>query len=94
MSDDRSQTLAGGKTLRRLRWSTPLGRYRSFGAVQLPSEGQARWHDTDGEYPYIELTIEDVQYQPPTAVTPGAVNRRYVRAMKASGMTSTIRLAW
>jgi hypothetical protein len=30
--------------------------------VRLPSEGQGRWHDTDGEYAYIELTVDDVQY--------------------------------
>jgi len=62
VSEDRYQTQPDGKIMRRLRWSTPVGHYRSFGAVRLPSEGQGRWHDPEGEYTYIELTIDDVQY--------------------------------
>ena len=62
VSEDRYQAQPDGKMMRRLRWSTPVGRYRSFGAVRLPSEGQGRWHDPEGEYAYIELTIDDVQY--------------------------------
>ena len=48
VSDDRSQTLADGKTMRRLRWSTPLGRYRSFGSVRLPSKAR-----DDGTTPMV-----------------------------------------
>ena len=62
VSEDRYQAQPDGKIMRRLRWSTPVGRYRSFGSVRLPSEGQGRWHDPEGEYAYIELTIDDVQY--------------------------------
>ena len=62
VSEDRYQTQPDGTIMRRLRWSTPVGRYRSFGAVRLASEGQGRWHDPEGEYAYIELTIDDVQY--------------------------------
>jgi hypothetical protein len=61
-SEDRYQAQPDGKIMRRLRWSTPVGRYRSFGSVRLPSAGQGRWHDPEGEYAYIELTIDDVQY--------------------------------
>jgi hypothetical protein len=28
----------------------------------LFSGGEGRWHDPAGEYAYIELTIDDVQY--------------------------------
>ena len=61
-SEDRYQAQPDGTLMRRLPWSTPVGRYRSFGSVRLPSEGQGRWHDPEGEYAYIELTIDDVQY--------------------------------
>lgn len=61
-SDDRFQTSSDGKTVRRLRWSTPLAGYRSFGPVRLASSGEARWHQEDGDYAYIELTFDDIQY--------------------------------
>jgi hypothetical protein len=61
-SDDRYQTSTDGKTVKQVRWSTPLGRYRTFGAVRLASSGEGRWHGPGKEYAYIELTIDDVQY--------------------------------
>lgn len=66
-SDDRYQTSPDGKA-RRVRWSTPLGAYRSFEGIRLASRGEGRWHEADGEYAYIELTIDDVAYN----VTAGA----------------------
>ena len=59
-SDDRYQ--AYGKSVRKVRWSTPLRGYRSFGAVRLASGGEARWHEPGGDYAYIEVTFDDVQY--------------------------------
>jgi hypothetical protein len=61
-SDDRYQTSPDGKSVKKVRWSTPLGGYRSFGPVRLASRGEARWHEPGREYAYIELTIDDVQY--------------------------------
>jgi hypothetical protein len=61
-SDDRYQTSSDGKGARKIRWSTPLGSYRSFGQARLASGGEGRWHEPGGEYAYIELTIDDVQY--------------------------------
>jgi hypothetical protein len=43
-------------------WSTPIGSYRTFGAFRLASRGDARWHEGGREYAYIELDIDDVQY--------------------------------
>jgi hypothetical protein len=60
-SDDRDQIGPDGRA-RRVRWSTPLEDYRSFGAVRLASSGEGRWHETDGEYAYIQLAIDDVEY--------------------------------
>jgi Family of unknown function (DUF6544) len=61
-SDDRYQTSPDGKSMRKVRWSTPLGTYRSFGQIRLASRGEARWLEADEEYAYIELAIDDVQY--------------------------------
>jgi hypothetical protein len=61
-SDDRYQTSPDGNTVKKVRWSTPLDGYRSFGPVRVASGGEARWHEPSGEYPYIQLTLDDVQY--------------------------------
>ena len=34
----------------------------AYGAVRLPSGGEWRWHDAEGEYAYIALTIDDGEY--------------------------------
>jgi len=64
VSDDRFQSGTQGAPVR-MRWSTPVHGYRSFGAVRLASAGAGRWHDAQGEYSYIELTIDDVRYNLP-----------------------------
>ena len=45
-----------------MRWSTPIIAYRWFGTVRLPSAAQGRWHEPGSEYAYIELTVDDVEY--------------------------------
>ncbi|HXD20401.1 MAG TPA: DUF6544 family protein [Vicinamibacterales bacterium] len=65
VSDDRYQGSPDGATLRRVRWSTPVHGYRSFGAARLAAAGEGRWHEHGGEYAYIELTIDDVEYNVP-----------------------------
>jgi hypothetical protein len=61
-SDDRRRAASDGKTLTAVRWSTPLRDYRQFGSVRLASRGEGRWIEASGEYAYIELQLEDVQY--------------------------------
>jgi hypothetical protein len=61
-SDDRRQLGADRQTLRPVRWSTPIGRYRSFGAHRIGTQGEGRWHEPGGEYIYIELEIDEVEY--------------------------------
>jgi hypothetical protein len=61
-SDDRYQTSPDGKSVRKVRWSTPMADYRAFGPVRLSSGGEARWHDASGDYAYIELTLDDVKF--------------------------------
>jgi hypothetical protein len=60
-SDDRSQTMPDGAA-KQARWSTPLGAYRWFGDVRLAGGGAALWHEPNGPFAYIELTIEEVEY--------------------------------
>jgi hypothetical protein len=60
LSDDRY--LADGKTIKKVRWSTPISGYRTFGPFRLASAGEGHWHEPEGEYAYIQLTIEDVRY--------------------------------
>jgi uncharacterized protein DUF6544 len=62
VSDDRFQLGADGKSLRQVRWSTPMRAHRSFGGVRLASAGEGRWHDASGEYAYVQLVIDDVEY--------------------------------
>jgi hypothetical protein len=61
-SDDRRQAAAAGAPMRAVRWSTPVGDYRRFGAVRLGARGEARWHDPAGTYAYIEITLDDIQF--------------------------------
>jgi hypothetical protein len=63
VSDDRSQIASDG-TLRRVRWSTPLGSYRTFDQARLTSGGEARWHEPEDHWTYIEVTLDEVRYNP------------------------------
>jgi hypothetical protein len=40
---------------------TSWGLHAEYTAV----EGEGRWRDEEGEYAYIQLTIDDVQYNVP-----------------------------
>ena len=62
MSDDRYQASSDGSRMTRLRWSTPVREYRAFGPVRLGAVAEARWHAPDGSYAYIELELDDVEY--------------------------------
>ncbi len=60
-SDDRLQS-TGPSTMQPVRWSTPFGGYRTFGAYHLGSRGAAQWHEPTGTYAYIELAIDDIAF--------------------------------
>ena len=62
VSDDRYRASTGGAGMTRLRWSTPVGHYRQFGPVRICSGGEARWHTSNGSFAYIELELDDVEY--------------------------------
>lgn len=43
-------------------WTTPLDSWREYHGVILPEHGFASWMLEAGEFKYIELTIEDVEF--------------------------------
>jgi hypothetical protein len=60
ITEDRYRTV--GKTNQQTRWSTPLRRYRQADGLRIPSEGDAIWHLPEGDFPYIQVTIGEIQY--------------------------------
>ena len=62
ISDDRSRSSPDGKTFTRLRFSTPVGDYRVFGAARLAAHGEARWHLPESEFTYGEFDLVEVAY--------------------------------
>lgn len=62
VSDDRYRASRNGALMTKLRWSTPVGSYRAFGPLRIWSGGEARWHTSNGHFPYIELELDDVEY--------------------------------
>lgn len=64
-SDDRSAASSDGKSFVSQRWTTPLRNYRSFGQRRVMSSGEARWEPPSGAFTYIELELEDIEYNTP-----------------------------
>jgi hypothetical protein len=62
VSDDRFASTADGKRFTRMRWSTPVRDYRTYGQHRVASRGEGRWHSPSGEYTYIRLEVESVEY--------------------------------
>ena len=62
VTDDRYQLSADGRSMKRVRWSTPLAEHRSLNGVRLAAAGTGRWHEAEGEYDYVQLTIDAVDY--------------------------------
>lgn len=60
VTEDRYRTV--GKEFKRDKWSTPFRKYREVSGFKIPSEGEAIWHLAEGDFSYIQVKIEDVQY--------------------------------
>lgn len=60
ISDDRYAL--SGKTMNKLRFSTPVSKYKDFGGYRLPGVGSAIWHYPDGEFEYARFNILSVEY--------------------------------
>jgi hypothetical protein len=61
-SDDRRRASLDGGTLQAVPWSTPIRSYQAVGPFRLMQAGEGRWHDPTRDYAYIELQLDDVQY--------------------------------
>jgi uncharacterized membrane protein YphA (DoxX/SURF4 family) len=73
VSDDRLRASSDGTTFTRQRWSTPFSDYHTFDSRRVSSRGEARWHAPapEGEFCYLEVTLDDLHYNLP-ATPPAA----------------------
>jgi hypothetical protein len=62
VSDDRLAASPDGTELIPQGWSTPVGRYRDFGARRAATRGEGRWHPVEGDFAYIELELVELEY--------------------------------
>lgn len=60
VSEDRG-ALQGDGSLRILRWSTPMRKYKEFAGCKFATGGEAIWHYPEGEFTYGKMTLTDVQ---------------------------------
>ena len=44
------------------RWSAPMERYGEFNGIRIPTKGPAVWNLKSGDFPYIRVEIESVEY--------------------------------
>jgi hypothetical protein len=60
VTDDRYMESRG--RFRKIRWSTPVGQYKDFRGIKLPSHGAAVWHLDEGEFTYAEFDLQSIEY--------------------------------
>lgn len=48
--------------MERLPFSTPVGEFRDFNGIRLPSYGEATWHYPEGEFVYGKFRLKSVRY--------------------------------
>jgi hypothetical protein len=46
-------------------WSAPTLGYAIFEGLELPAHGAATWKLPEGDLEYVDLTLTDVEYDPP-----------------------------
>lgn len=63
VSDDRSAASEDGKSFTLQRWRTPVRDYKSFGSRRVSTVGEARWSPPSGEFVYVELALERIDYK-------------------------------
>jgi hypothetical protein len=61
VSDDRFRSEGDGFVAQR--WSTPLTGYREVAGRRVASRGDARWDGPEGQFPYIELRIDGIEWR-------------------------------
>jgi hypothetical protein len=62
VSDDRGVLSADGETVTKMRWSTPVRAYATYGGHRLTTGGEGIWNAPGGEYSYIRLEVVSVEY--------------------------------
>jgi hypothetical protein len=60
VSEDRAALQDDG-SLRILRWSTPMRKYKEFAGRKFATEGEAIWHYPEGEFTYGKMTLTNIQ---------------------------------
>jgi hypothetical protein len=48
-------------------WSTPIGEYREFNGVRIPTQGEGVWNLSSGDFSYIRLEVIGIDYNNPAA---------------------------
>jgi hypothetical protein len=90
VSDDRSRASDDGRSFTKMRFSTPVGEFRNFDGMTLPSYGEARWHAPEGAFTYGEFHVTAVAYnraQPP-AIAPTTSRGSLPSATAAGSLVS------
>ena len=75
VSDDRTRAAADGKSFTPQRWSTPIGGYRTIGDRWIGTHGEGHWHPAEmqGEYSYLEFSVDDMAYN--AGISPASAER-------------------
>lgn len=63
-SEDRSMSSADGRSFTRLRWTTPVREYRTFGPRRLAAKAEALWHPAEGGFSYGHFEIVEIEFNP------------------------------
>ena len=64
VSDHRSKASEDGRVFTPLRWSTPIHEYTQSPGQRHCLRGEAHWHAPTGEYAYLELQVQALEFQP------------------------------
>lgn len=67
VSDDR-YALQDDGTMKRARWSTPVGDYRETEKRRIPTYGQTIWNYPEGDFTYGTFRLKDIKYNVKTIV--------------------------
>jgi hypothetical protein len=62
VADGRAAASADGKLFTKMPWSTPLSDYREFGSHRLMTRGEGVWHAPAGDYSYLRLDLDAIEY--------------------------------
>jgi hypothetical protein len=90
VSDDRSRASADGKSFTRLRWNTPLRKYRDLDGRRVAVQGQGMWEapEPEGHFAYIDFLVDDLAYNVTSAAIP---SRRPTQAAAVAVTASSAR---